>query len=76
MRARILEENERCVAENNSSFTRTTQATTVLLLNITKNADTWQNEVAVNNLLHENSSSWIEASQILKMISRQSAFCE
>ena len=44
------------VAESNSSFTRTTQAETVLLLNITKNADTWQNEVAVNNL-RENSSS-------------------
>ena len=56
-------------------FTRTTQATTVLLLNITKNADTSQNEVAVENLLRENSSSWIEASQILKLISRQSAFC-
>ena len=65
------------VAESNSSFTRTTQAKTVLLLNITKNADTWQNEVAVNNLLRENSSSsGIEASQILKLISRQSAFCE
>ena len=64
------------VAESSSSFTRTTQAKTVLLLNITKNADTWQNEVAVNNLLRENSSSWIEASQILKLISRQSAFCE
>ena len=47
----------------------------LLLLNITKNADTWQNEVAVENLLRENSSSWIEASQILKLISRQSAFC-
>ena len=45
------------VAESNSSFTRTTQAKTVLLLNITKNADTWQNEVAVNNLLRENSST-------------------
>ena len=47
----------------------------LLLLNITKNADTWQNEVAVENLLREDSSSWIEASQILKLISRQSAFC-
>ena len=47
----------------------------LLLLNITKNADIWQNEVAVENLLRENSSSWIEASQILKLISRQSAFC-
>ena len=47
----------------------------LLLLNITKNADTWQNEVAVENRLRENSSSWIEASQILKLISRQSAFC-
>ena len=45
------------VGESNSSFTRTTQAKTVLLLNITLNADTWQNEVAVNNLLRENSSS-------------------
>ena len=31
-----------------SSFMRTTQATMLLFLNITKNADTWQNEVPMN----------------------------
>ena len=33
---------------SNSSFMRTTQATMLLFLNITKNADTWQNEVPMN----------------------------
>ena len=32
----------------NSSFMRTTQATMLLFLNITKNADAWQNEVPMN----------------------------
>ena len=36
------------VADSNSSFMRTTQATMLLFLNITKNADTWQNEVPMN----------------------------
>ena len=35
-------------ADSNSSFMRTTQATMLLFLNITKNADTWQNEVPMN----------------------------
>ena len=48
-----------------------TQATMLLFLNITKNADTWQNEVPMNFL-----SSWSKSlkSQILKLFSRQSAF--
>ena len=36
------------VADSNSSFMRTTQATILLFFNIAKNADTWQNEVAMN----------------------------
>ncbi|MCV6575853.1 MAG: hypothetical protein OIF58_08975, partial [Cohaesibacter sp.] len=37
------------VADSNSSFMRTTQATMLLFLNITKNADTWQNEMQMNH---------------------------
>ena len=36
------------VADSNPSFVRTTQATMLLFWNITKNADTWQNEVPMN----------------------------
>ena len=36
------------IADSNSSFMRTTQTTMLLFLNITKNADTWQNEVPMN----------------------------
>ena len=36
------------VADSNSSFMRTTQATMLLFLNITKNAVAWQNEVQIN----------------------------
>ena len=61
-------------ADSNSSFMRTTQATMLLFLNITKNADTWQNEVPMNQSSLIFFLVQIAEIQILKLFSRQSAF--